>query len=274
VKEPLWFGRRDHQRITDKKVIFDQRAPVVEGNPAVFGICSEKYKIIPYEDIIHMTEQSVGKIEGYGKIQLCPHTYLDGARMCIGIKFPEMQYAIKKVDMITPKIEVFTSYDLSTKLMGRFGAFQLKCTNGMGIWKSFKSFAKRHLQNLFLNELGETISTGMQIFGDQVHQWKLWADMKINLPLYETIWDELPFSAAERIKIEALPEIGTNLVLSKAIQTNGLDLWSLNSVLTQFATHEVKSELRRIDLEPTIAQVMERAFSGLIPPKANPVVVH
>jgi hypothetical protein len=155
VLEPLWFGRRDHQRIPDRKVIFDQKS---EDGRTTFGICSDQYKVIPYEDIVHMVENSVGQLEGYGEIQICPHTYMDGARLKIGIKFPEMKTELRKLDSIFPKVEVFSSYDLSTKLTGRFGAFQLKCLNGMGVWKQFKAFAKRHLQNLFLNELGENIS--------------------------------------------------------------------------------------------------------------------
>jgi len=267
VKEPLWFGRRDHTRISDRKVIFDQRAEVREGNPAVFGICSERYKIVPYEDIIHMVEKTVSGLTDYGKVLVCPHTYLDGARMCTTINFPDMKHLIKKVDAITPKIEVFTSYDLSTKLKGRFGAFQLTCSNGAGIWKSFKAFAKRHLQNLFLSDLGETISSGMSLFGEQVNQWKIWAEKRVSPELYEGIWDELPFSKAERVKIEGLKQIGSGLLLPKAIEAKDLDLWTLSSVLTQFATHEVKSELRRFDLEPAIARTMEMASNNLIKPK-------
>lgn len=204
-----------------------------------------------------MAEQSIGKLTDYGKILICPHTYLEGARMRIGIKFPDMMHEIKVVDSIFPKVDIFTSYDLSTKLKGQFGAFQLKCTNGMGVWKTFKKFAKRHLQNLFLNELGTNISEGLSIFGEQVDVWKSWASLKIEKEFYETIWEELPFSAAERVRIEALPEIGTGLLLSHAVKSNDLNLWSLNSILTQWSTHNVKSELRRIELEPTIARVME-----------------
>jgi hypothetical protein len=131
----------------------------------------------------------------------------------------------------------------------------------MGVWKTFKQFAKRHLQNLFLNELGDNISEGLLLFGEQVDHWKSWASLKIEKELYETIWDELPFSKAERTKIEALPEIGSQLLLSHTVQTNNLDLWHLNSILTQFATHEVKSELRRIDLEPAIARAMEMVYA-------------
>ena len=264
--EPIFWGRRDHKRISDKFAVVDQTSVgrILGETETIFGICSNQYKIVPFEDVVHMVENSVGKLTDYGKVQICPHTYLNGARINIGIKFPELKKEIKKVDSIIPKVEVFSSYDLSTKLMGRFGAFQLKCTNGMGIWKSFKSFAKRHLQNLFLNELGNNISEGMALFRDQVDSWRKWTELKLDQKLYDTVWDELPFSAAERIKIEALPEIGTNLQLGQAIKGNSLDLWSLNSVLTQWATHGVKSELRRIDLEPAIARAMDLTFDRAV----------
>jgi len=213
VLEPLWFGRREKLRVLDKVAIVDQTA---EKGPATLGICSEKYKIIHFEDIIHMIENSAGKLEGYGAVEVKPHTYLDGGRLKCTINFPDMKTAIKQVDSVIPKIEVFSSYDLSTKLTGRFGAFQLKCTNGMGIWKSFKQFAKRHLQNLFLNDLGEVTSQGLAIFGEQVHQWKLWGEMKVPEFLYEEMWASLPFSEKERERIEALPEIGTGMLLSEA----------------------------------------------------------
>lgn len=261
VLEPVWFGRRDHQRIPGKRAIVDQTGVnTMTGlgeQPSVFNICSDQYKVVHYEDIVHMVEQTVGQLKEYGTVQVCPHTYLDGARMRIGVKFPDMKSEIKVVDSIIPKVDIFTSYDLSTKLKGQFGAWQLKCTNGMGVWKTFKKFAKKHLQNLFLNQLGTNIGEGLAIFGDQVNTWKSWAALKIEKEVYDTIWEELPFSAAERTKIEALPEIGTGLLLSHAVKSNDLNLWSLNSVLTQFATHEVKSELRRIDLEPSIARAME-----------------
>jgi hypothetical protein len=258
VLEPVWFGRREHQRIEGKKAIVDQ---TFEGNgQMVYGICSDQYKVIHYEDIVHMVENSVGKLTDYGAVQICPHTYLDGARMRIGVKFPDLKSEIKKLDSIVPKVDIFTSYDLSTKLKGMFGAFQLKCTNGMGVWKTFKQFSKRHLQNLFLNELGDNISEGLLIFGEQVDHWKNWASLRIEKELYETIWDDLPFSEAERKKIEALPEIGDQRLLSHTVQANDLTLWHLNSILTQWSTHNVKSELRRIDLEPIIARVMENAY--------------
>ena len=255
VKEPVWYGRREHTRITDKKAIIDQH------NGLVFGICSDQYKIIPYEDIISLVEDTVNQIKNFGKIIVDPHTYIEGARLRVGLSFPDKKSLITKIDDIIPKMDIFSSLDLSTKLRGKFGSWQLKCTNGMGVWKTFKQFSKRHLQNLFIGELATNIGEGLDMFDVQIGLWKNWAKTKITLPAYEEIWEALPFSPAERIKIEALPEIGTKMIVSEALKSNELNMWNLNSVLTQFATHDVKSELRRIDLESEIAKVMEMAYS-------------
>ena len=259
IMEPVWYGRHDHVRIQDKWAIVDQN------KGTAFAVCSIDYKIIRYENIIFMVEKIVEELTGeYGRIQVYPRLLKDGGRLQVTLKFPDHPSLIRELDSIVPKVEVFSSYDLSSKLMGRFGAFQLKCTNGMGVWKSFRAFAKRHLQNLFLNDLGETISAGLLVFGEQVENWKKWTGIKIPQRLYDKMWDALPFSPAEKEKIENLPEIGTNLLLPDALKSKELTVWDLNSVLTQFATHQVKSEVRRIELEPEIAKNMEEiAFLAL-----------
>jgi len=256
VLEPVFWGKREKIRIPDKKAIVDYNA--TEFN--TFGICSDDYKIIPYEDIIGLVEQTVSGIKNFGKIEVKPSSYLDGARLRVNLSFPEKKISIVKGDNILPKIEIFSSHDLSTKLKGRFGAFQLKCSNGMGVWKTFKSFAKRHLQNLYLADLSASITEGLEVFELQTNLWKEWSELKIPQKIYEELWADLPFSTAEKARIEVLPEIGTKLLLPEAVKSDDLNLWSLNSVLTQFATHEVKSELRKIDLEPMIAHSMENIY--------------
>lgn len=256
VLQPIWYGKREHVRITDKRAILDQNSE----NQTVFGICSDQYKIVPYEDIIALVEQTVEGITGFGKIEVKPHTYLGGARLRVGLSFPEHTAKIKTVDSIIPKMDVFGSHDLSTKLTGKFGAWRIVCTNGMGVWKTFKQFAKRHLQNLFLADLATSITEGLEVWDVQIGLWKKWANTKIPVAMYDEIWADLPFSPNEREKIEALPEIGTKFLLSEAKKSDDINLWNFNSVLTQFATHEVKSELRRIDLEPAIAKSMEMIY--------------
>jgi hypothetical protein len=253
VKEPLWWGRRDKTRVLAKKAIVDQNR-----DNFVFSICSELYKIVYYEDIVHLVERSVGQITNFGEIQLNPRTYMDGARFRLDISFPDMKNQIKVGETVVPKIMLDSSLDFSVKLRGKIGLWMLKCSNGMGTWQSSITFAKRHIQTLLLNDLGESISAGLETFGEQIDTWKKWTEIPINPELYEGMWRILPFSKAERDRIEAMPEMGTGLIMGNAIANKGLDLWSVNSILTQFATHEVKSEKRQLSLEADIAKVMER----------------
>jgi hypothetical protein len=253
VKEPMWFGRRDKKRVTNMRVISDQNK-----ENQVLGICSEMYKVVFYEDIIHLVEQSAGQIKDFGEIQFAPHTYMEGARFRMNMMFPDMKQKIKVGETVVPKLTLDSSLDRSTRLRGKIGLFMLKCTNGMGTWKSSITFAKRHLTTLLLNDLGESISAGLEMFGDQIDTWKKWTEIPIAQEIYEEMWRVLPFSKAERTKIETLPEMGTGLLLPGALGNKNLDLWSINSVLTQFATHEVKSNKRQIDLETDIAKVMEK----------------
>lgn len=254
VLEPIWYGRRPNTLIDGKKAIVDN----VSGK--VFNTCSDQYRVIHYEDVVGMVEDVIKGVQGYGKIEVKPLILSDGGKMRIGLTFPEAQHLIRTKDSVVPKVEVFTSYDLSYRLMGKFGAFQLRCTNGMGTWKHFKQFARKHLQTLNLADLKDTILEGMDLFGIQVDYWKKWAETALDQATYDGLWEELPFSMKEKEKIEALPQIGDRMLIPDALKQGLLTIWDFSSILTQFNTHEVKSELRKIDNEPEIARIMEKTY--------------
>jgi len=256
VLEPVWFGRRNLKRMPETKAIVDQNTG------RVMNICSDQYKLVHYEDVVRMIEEVTSRITGYGQIALCPQIYSDGGKMRMTMKFPDAQHLVR-TDQVVPKIDVFTSYDLSYKLMGKFGAFMLRCTNGMGVWKNFKRFARKHLQSLVIEDLNATLLEGLMLFGLQVEDWRKWNEAIIDLNTYNNVWELLPFSAAEKEKIEILPEISTNQKMQDALKQKELTVWGMNSILTQFVTHEIKSDLRKIEVEPLIAKTMELTYERL-----------
>jgi hypothetical protein len=256
VLEPVHWGKREHSRIPGRKAIVNQK----DGN--VFNVCTDEYKILRHEVVIHFVEDSLSHFMD-GDITCCPRLMQDGAKLVMATKFNGRGHEILKGDNVIPKIEVFNSYDLGWKLNGRWGMWRLRCSNGAGVWERFTSYAKRHLQNLFVEDLRDSIQEGLGLFEEQASMWKEWAETKVDAPTYEKLWVTLPFSKAEKEKIEALPEIGTQLLLPDALYRNDLTLWQLNNVLTQFSTHEIKSEMRRVEIEPQIAKVMEQTFKTL-----------
>lgn len=253
VLEPMWYGRKTPIRITGHKAIVDKNTGVV------FSYVTDSYRLVRYEETVALAEAAL-KGTGFDQFKLCPNFLSDGGKLKLSMKFDGTEINIASGDAIIPKVDIFSSYDTKWKLSGMFGAFRLKCKNGMGVWKAFKKFSRKHLYTLDMAELSETITTGMSYYVEQQKMWEDWPKLQVSQDLYESLWEFLPFSTAEKTKIEALPEVGTKLTIPEMMGTNNLSMWGLNNIFTQFATHGIQSELRKVELEPAIAKVMEETY--------------
>lgn len=251
VMEPVWAGKRPTERLDGRFAVMDQNTNIF------YAFATDQYQIIHYEEILKLVETAVKEMPEFGPPEIKPTMLAEGGKMRIATTFTDVKYEIRKDDFVNPKVEVFTSYDLGWKYRMRFGAYRIICSNGAMVGKIFNSFAKRHLVSLNPKELSDNISVGMTKYSDQVGLWKKWAQKIIGKEQYDESWKTLPFSTAEREKIEKLPETQTRLLLPDALSKNELTLWDFFNVTTQFASHEVGSELRKIDLEEDITRAME-----------------
>lgn len=251
IKEPLWFGKRPEFRVEGKRAIVDQKTN------NVFGICSDQYQIIHYQDIIKMVETTVHNLPEFGKIDVVPTLIAEGGKMKIMATMNDTSYEIKKGDVVHPTITIRTSYDLGWKLLAKFGAFRLVCSNGMIAEKVFSKFAKRHILSLDPEMLTKSIQDGMSVYSDQVGLWKEWAEKKLFADTYDAMWEALPFSEGEKEKIEKLPEVSSKLLLPDAIKSGEATVWDFHSVVTQWTTHNIASETRKADIESQITRVFE-----------------
>src|SRR3972149_10370041 len=120
VLEPVWFRKRPEFRIDGKKAIVDQNTNTV------VGICSDQYRVVHYEDIIKMVEDSVAKLPEFGTITVEPNIIADGGKMSIKALMGDTKYEIKKDDFVNPQITIRTSYDLGWKYISMFGAFRIE----------------------------------------------------------------------------------------------------------------------------------------------------
>jgi hypothetical protein len=250
--EPLWWGRRPTERIAGRHAIVDQNTDMV------YNVCTDLYQPVPHEVVIDLVEQAALSMPEFGKPTFKVELLQAGAKLKVEALFKEIDYEIRKGDTINPKIDVFSSYDLGWKFGGRFGAFRLVCSNGMTVGKVFSSFKKRHLTSLDSSELKTSMLSGMSIYSEQTQLWSKWAETNILPEMYENIWEELPFSKAEREKIEALPQAGTGVTVAQLLERKDLTVWDFSNSVSQFATHEIRSEIRRVEIEPDIAKAFDR----------------
>lgn len=261
TREPLWYGRRGRDRIDGAWSIVDNTTNPEEH--VIFAKCvSNIYGLRFHEEVVYAMMETVAELPEFGEpeYRIVLPEIAQGGKMRLRIKFPDVDYTIRNGDTVNPEISVFNSYDLGWKLRGSFGAFRLICSNGLMIGEKWAQFAKRHLDSLSVSELVESVKGGMVEFSEQTNQWKRWAELKLNDDRYAILWEELPFSEKERERIEELPEEGTKLLLPDALRKGELTLWDFNSVVTQYVTHEIESDLRKADVEPQVATVMHNTF--------------
>lgn len=250
--EPLWWGRRPDNRVDGRFAIVDQKTDLV------YNVCTDMYKPVHHEVVIKLVEDAASHLPEFGTPVIKPQLLADGGKLRVNVSFPEVQLEVKVGDLINPFMDVFSSYDLGWKYSGRFGANRLICSNGAAVSETFEAFKRRHLVSMVPEELQVTLKNGLESFSDQTALWQQWTELKVLPPIYEAMWEELPFSKTEREKIENTKEIGTDMLLLPALRSNELTMWSAHNIFTQFATHDISSDIRRVEILPLIERVFEK----------------
>ena len=258
VKQPVWFGRKTVKQAEGRIALVDTN------NDTLFAIASERYNLILHEEIVQQVVLATKNLPEYGEPKFHINLPYDGAKMILRVNFPMKKEEVKVGDEIISEINFRSSYDLQWKLRSDAGLRRLICSNGASIPIRGKQFGyvNRHISTLNLETAIKTMEEGLVAYSERTGLWKQWAEKQIEEQGYNEIWEALPFSEAERKKMEELPETGSQILLPVALASHSLTLWDMHSVVTQFVTHNIESEARKADLEPKVGRVFDRAFEG------------
>jgi len=251
----------------------------VEGHQAIwnpetkeiFAISSKKYKLIKHEDVLENIEEVLDRENSMGPYSRIISLDKKGGRMRATYRFSEAEVEIKDAarsttDLVNPTIEVFNSYDLTWRHTVLLGAFRLICSNGLVVGETFMKFRKRHMQDLYLEDVKEALTVGVHQLEQQAISWEGWSEEKMELSVVDKTIEDLKLNKKETALLLEEPEVGTNLTIDewKILLDFGesykervelFTKWTFFNILTQFITHKV-SLLRRNELETRI----RRAF--------------
>ena len=217
-----------------------------------YGILSEKYQLIKHEDVIEMVEKAIKKSPEYGHFER-DITFLSGeAKMKASYVFPEITVPVGRGDLINPKIDVFNSYDGGWRFNLLFGAFRLVCSNGLVIGEKVLQYKVKHFSTFSEDHVKQLLISSMESFSDQTNIWKTWMDKLVPQEPYEKIMERLPFGKKQREEIDKEVEISTG---ESTGQEKALTLWILFNILSQYVTHKIKSDLRRVQIENAMRKV-------------------
>lgn len=250
----IWRGIDGKQHIDGKSAIVVEH----KGEECVSAICSDQYKLVEHEIAVDHFEKVVNTFEEFGKPVINISLLLDGSRLMCEANFPECTTKVGK-DKLAPRAGIKNSLDLGWEYESWFGAMVERCTNGLLMFKKLIKGKQKHRLNLDLNEHMENMSLGMSKMSDQYLIWNEWAKIQFNKAQADTILEALPISEKQVEKILELPEMGTGKVLKETLSKgSAVTGWDLNSVVTQYFSHEVDESVGRLNQESAISEAMHR----------------
>jgi hypothetical protein len=223
---------------------------------------TEQYKMVPHEVIYDKMLSALDKVEEYGKPTVQVSLFDCGAKMELSARFNDTKVKVGK-DQVTPEIGFRNSYDLGWQQSGYGGAYVWRCKNGMFFGHEAFAWKKKHRLNYSVDKQVEVLLSGMGGMSDQFNIWKNWAQIKMDqsktIKLFETCQKNGTISEKQTETILALPETGSGIRLKDIFEDKkDTDLWTVNSVITQWLTHDVTESSGRREREEKVAVTVDR----------------
>uniref|UniRef100_A0A6M3KNE2 DUF932 domain-containing protein n=1 Tax=viral metagenome TaxID=1070528 RepID=A0A6M3KNE2_9ZZZZ len=245
-------------RKVDVKTQVEERVPYT----AFYSFASNYYKILPHEIALLKVEESLQEIHNeYGKAEVTPKIFQNGGRMTININFPEVDFKVgPRKDQLNPSLEVRNSYDMSWEFEIAFKARQKVCTNGLYAMKRLQRIGRKHRKSLDIPRVVKSISEYMGKFSEQIGMWNDWSGKVLSQETVSDVFEALDISNKRKEEIMGLKLMGRGVEVLKALPQP--TMWDLNSAITQFLTHNIESDMVKIDLGQRLTGVMERVYLG------------
>lgn len=264
--DALWVGN-------GAETLIESHVGVVIETGTTKRVCNfvtDQYKLVPHEVVMHYLIDEVisNWAPKWGKPTFDVNLYDDGAKAKMFARFTEMTMDKKAMkigkDVVEPWVGFKNSYDSAWVFSGTGGGKVLRCSNGMMGTKTLMHFRKKHRRDLLMSDMVARLSTAMQTMEQEHEMWKSWVKLQLSKAQAEEVLEALPISEKQTEKILALPETGTGITLESLFNSGKpVSAWTLNSVLTQWMTHEVKESSGRQDREEELAFVLARHFEHL-----------
>jgi hypothetical protein len=156
-----------------------------------------------------------------------------------------------KKDIIYPTVYAYNSFDRAFKYSLDFGIMRIICTNGMMVGERFARFVMRHTTGLDVEKSIKILAQGFDIYEQQLGVWKQWQKVIMNFKDFENIVTALKFSNKALEELKELKEAGTGVNYAE-IQKNKVSKWLAYCLLTQFVTHNIKSQMQRISYDQQV----------------------
>lgn len=240
------------------------KALVDANSGRVFSIVHKHYKLVRHEDFLNMVESALQAFPEMGPWERNVRMLQNGKRMWATYRFPELETNPTKGtrkfvpdDIVNPTIEIFNPYDVGWSRAVTFGAYRVRCKNGALIAIKLLRFIRTHLQKVSSEMITPLIERQAEIFATQSLVWNSWATRIVTPREFEEIMGSIPFNQREMVEVGSEVEVTSDIQLHN-IRLKTLTFWLFYNILSQYITHKVSSDLRKIQLYQALNQSFYR----------------
>lgn len=225
------------------------------------AICSDEYLIVPHEVSVHNTLKLLKDFPEFGE-PAYEFSLLNGSsKMEFKVRFPEVKEELRPGDSLSPELRNKNSYDLEWEQSFALWAYQYLCSNKLIVGLKMidgTKVSKKHRQCLDLSEMRKNVKSLISSFSDQMGIWKRYSVELLDNQKFNKIIELLPFGKRYTDQLLNLPIIGVEKSLTDlTANEKKVDAWTVHNAVTQFTSHEIKSELRQLEYTPKIEKVFE-----------------
>ncbi len=221
------------KEFAEKKLIVNKK------RDQLFGVVNERRPVWPHYELMNVIRPVIKDTCGATEEQISG--YLRGGKLHGVITLTEVGPVIKGKYETLLRLIVMNSYDGSWSPKIILGAFTLVCSNGLVIGKKLGYITSRDFgkEKQILVQKLQGLITNSKVLP------KIWKE-----------WQQQELSKEE--SLELLSKIYQTRKLSESmglIEKFPTTKWLLYNAATNVATHNVRSNLRRVDFDATISRV-------------------
>lgn len=237
-----------HDGPGDRRPIPNRRAIVREDTDQAIAVVSNRYTLVPHARILDLVEQAIQALD-VGPVPRGIYVDHQGARMRALFKFPALASPVLGGDEICPCLQVRNTYDGTARIAVHIGAFRFVCTNlavgGGGVFAG--GFVSIHAGEIPIEKMADQLAQYLMRFDQIVWLYRQWSERRAEIGLLSSIFEQ---------SLKGRPEGLWNQVL-EAAPASVLDAYN---VMTDFATHRMRSYRRAFDLLERINTGFQKTF--------------
>ncbi len=237
-----------HDGAEGRKPIPTRRAIVREDTGEAIAVVSNRYTLVPHARILDLVEQAIAPLD-VGSVPRGIYIDRQGARMRAIYKFPSLASPVLRGDEICPCLQVRNTYDGSERIAVHIGAFRFVCTNlavgGGGVFAG--GFVSIHAGEIPIEKMADQLAQYLTRFDQIVGLYRQWSERRPESGALSSIFEQ---------SLKGRPEGLWNQVLQSAPAT----VFDAYNVMTDFATHRMRSYRTAFDLLELINAGFQQAF--------------